>query len=204
MVLGMFLSDMKGKFIVIYGINNIGKSTQARLLAGRLKHEGIEARYVKYPIYDLEPTGPRLDRILRHDAESDIRETDLQMIYAQNRRDFQRELQEILEKGKWVVAEDYTGTGIAWGWTKGADLDTLENMNRDLLKEDLAILLDGDRFIEGKEHNHIHERQDALADECRKNHLAFAERYGWSVVDANRSIDEVQSDIWEIVKSKLL
>ncbi len=164
----------------------------------------MQADYIKYPIYDLEPTGPRLNRILREGTEAGIKEIDLQQIYAQNRRDFEPQLTRLLDDGMWIVAEDYTGTGLAWGWTKGADLATLEGMNGDLLKEDLAILLDGDRFMEGKEQNHIHEREDQLVEECRKKHLALAKKYGWRVVQANRSTEEVAGEIWGIVKQKLM
>ncbi len=43
--------------ITLYGVNNIGKSTQARFLVERLQAEGHRVEYLKYPIYDLEPTG---------------------------------------------------------------------------------------------------------------------------------------------------
>lgn len=193
----------KGRLIVIYGINNIGKSTQVKMLVDRLTREGMDALYLKYPIYDLEPTGPRLDRILRQGAESDIDELSLQEIYAQNRRDYEPELEKRLESGTNIVAEDYKGTGIAWGWTKGANLAKLEEINKDLRKEDLVILLDGERFLEGKEENHIHESKDDLVDECRQKHLELAERYGWKVVGANRAREEVHGAIWDIVTSNL-
>lgn len=188
---------MKGKFIVIYGINNIGKSTQARLLVQALREKGMKAEHLKYPIYDLEPTGPRLDRILRQGAEIGIPEIELQKIYAQNRKDYEPELLRMLTGGTWVVAEDYTGTGLSWGWTKGVDLANLEEMNKDLLQEDCAILLDGRRFMSGKEHNHIHEQNDTLIQACRQKHLALAQRYAWHIVDAAEKKEEVAENIWQ-------
>ncbi|OGL78081.1 hypothetical protein A3J43_04155 [Candidatus Uhrbacteria bacterium RIFCSPHIGHO2_12_FULL_54_23] len=191
---------MRGKFIVIYGINNIGKSTQVRMLVEALRQRGTETESMKFPIYDLEPTGPRLDHILREDIEKGISEIELQKIYAQNRRDFEPKLRSILERGTWMVAEDYTGTGIAWGWTKGAHLETLEKMNGGLLKEDAAILLDGERFLHAKERNHIHERQDALTALCREKHQALANRYGWQVVNANQTQEKIHQEIFRLIK----
>jgi len=190
----------KGKFIVIYGINNIGKSTQVKMLVEALRQRGTEAESIKYPIYDLAPTGPRVNRILREESETGIYEIELQKIYAQNRMDFEPQLTQWLDKGTWVVAEDYTGTGIAWGWTKGASLEELEKINEGLLKEDIAILLDGEPFRQAKEANHIHEQQEHWMQECRQKHLELAKRYGWSVVNANLLKDEVHEKIWEIVK----
>lgn len=44
------------KMIVIYGANNVGKTTQVNLLEERIKTQGTSYVRVKYPIYDLEPT----------------------------------------------------------------------------------------------------------------------------------------------------
>ena len=46
-------NDYPGKFIVIYGVNNLGKTTQANMLVQKLKASGLKAEYLKYPIYDL-------------------------------------------------------------------------------------------------------------------------------------------------------
>ena len=44
-------APMRGKFIVLYGINNLGKTTQAKFLVEKLQSQGLRAEYVKYPIY---------------------------------------------------------------------------------------------------------------------------------------------------------
>lgn len=197
------MTRKRGKFIVLYGINNIGKSTQVRMLVEALRIRGIKAESAKYPIYDHAPTGPRLNTILREGAEAGISEIELQTLYSQNRRDFEPQLENMLERAIWVVAEDYTGTGIAWGWTKGAPLEDLEKINEGLLKEDMAILLDGERFLHAKEQNHLHERQDALTSFCRQKHLELAERYGWKVVNVNKDATMVHKEILDIVHAIL-
>jgi len=189
----------KGKFIVLYGTNNIGKSTQIKSLVNRLIQEGVKVQYLKYPIYDLEPTGPRLNAILRKQAELNLTPLDIQKIYAQNRRDFEPELKKLLEQGIHVIAEDYKGTGMAWGMTRGVDLEILEEMNKDLYTEDLVILLDGERFLEGIEANHLNERNDELIQKNRQCHLELQKKYNWPIVNANQSIEDVQKDIWKIV-----
>lgn len=197
------MSKTRGKFIILLGINNLGKSTQAHLLVENLQNYGFKTEYLKYPIYELEPTGPQINDIIRGGQGQDISEIELQKIYAQNRRDFQPELEKKLNKGITVVAEDYVGTGLAWGVTKGANLEKLEKQNADLTRGDLAIVLDGQRFIEAKEDNHIHEQDDELMEKCRQVHLDLAKKYGWQIVNANQSVEDVKKDIWEIVGKQL-
>lgn len=194
----------KGKFIVLYGTNNIGKSTQAHLLTEKLKQEGFRVEYLKYPIYDLKPSGPRLNSILRKGAEPDLTPFDMQKIYAQNRRDFEPSLKKMLTDGCWVVAEDYKGTGMAWGMTRGVDLGALEDINQDLLEPDLSILLDGERFLESVEKNHMNERSDELIRINRQKHLILKKKYNWPTVDANQNIKKVHQDIWKIVSEILI
>jgi len=193
----------EGLFIVIYGINNLGKTTQAKMLVESLKKAGLLSEYLKYPIYDLAPSGPKINEILRSGQSQSISELELQEIYVQNRRDYQPQLCKKINEGVNVVAEDYIGTGLAWGMSKGADLEKLIEMNHGLIKPDTEVLLDGERFLDGKEKNHLHESNDELMEKCRENHLKLAARFGWEIIDANQTIEEVQSDILKVVELKI-
>ena len=102
-----------------------------------------------------------------------------------------------------IVAEDYIGTGLAWGSTKGADLDKLIEMNNGLTKADIIILLDGERFIEAKEDNHLHETNDEWMEKCRDKYMELSEQFNWEVVDANQTKDEVHQDILSIIEKKV-
>lgn len=193
----------KGKFIVIYGANNLGKSTQVTELAKKFSELGIDFIRVKYPIYNLEPTGPQINNILRHPDElnHEYTENELQQVFAQNRRDFQPTIRTLLEAQITVLAEDYTGTGIAWGLTREVSFEALEEYNKDLIIPNLAILLDGKRFTTKVEHKHRNEDgEDGIWEKNRQIHLELAERYGWKKVDANQSIEKVHEDIMKLVE----
>ncbi|MAF24116.1 hypothetical protein CL634_00815 [bacterium] len=192
---------MSGKFIVLYGINNLGKSTQAKLLVDYLNKLGKEAIYLKYPIYDLEPTGPKLNSILREGKKVSAQE--MQETYAQNRRDYEPQLIQMIKEDKIIVGEDYTGTGLAWGMAHGVSLEVLEEMNKDLLREDLSILLEGDRFMNSQEKNHLHESDNELTKRCRQTHLQLSKKYNWPIINANQSIDQVHQSIVELVNQIL-
>ena len=187
-------------FITLYGINNIGKSTQALRLVERLKAEGFDAVYVKFPVYDVEPTGVYLNQFLRSGEAQNISEEELQMWFAMNRFQFEPTLREWLKDGKVVVAEDYTGTGIAWGMVKGASKEWLESLNAPLIKEDLAILLDGERFIKAREEGHIHETNEEFMKLARQIHLELGEAYGWVKIPVQPTKDETEALVWEVVK----
>ena len=232
---------MLGKFIAIYGINNIGKSTQTSLLVQKLLSAGIAVEYVKYPIYDLDPTGKMLNEILRgkqkksvqsiieffegtkvrkpgskrrpsaiafrrqtiatqKEIRQQVTEEELQMWYSLNRYQFDPQIRKKLATGVSIIAEDYTGTGLAWGEAKGANLDWLENVNKFVQKPDLEILLDGERFLTGKEKVHLHESSDRLIRKARKSFQKLAKKYGWQVVNANQSIEDLSANIWRLLE----
>ena len=190
---------MRGVFIVIYGVNNIGKSTQAKRLAEYLKGHGFKAEYLKYPIYD-SPTGIQISEILRSGKKQKLIEEEFQTLYYQNRKDYEPKLRQKLAEGMVIIAEDYIGTGLAWGSAKGADYEALKRQNSDLLREDLSILMDGERFVKGMEEKHIHERDAELMAKVRERHLAIGKELGWKKVDANRHEETVFNDLLALIK----
>ncbi len=190
----------KGKFIAIYGINGIGKTTQVDLLVEYLKQKGKNASRLKYPVYDLEPEGPFIHKYLREPefrTQNELSTHELQEKYAQNRRRYETKLKERLADGEWIVAEDYKGTGISWGLTWGGELDYLEDINEDLLKPDLEILMHGSRFLSAIEKDHRNEMDSERITICKNFHELLADRYGWVKIDANQKIEKVQKDIAE-------
>jgi dTMP kinase len=188
-----------GYLIAIYGINNIGKSTQVAKLVDFFTANKWPSEKLKYPVYRQKPTGSYINSILRGDQPQSISEEEFQMWYTLNRYQYEPALKKKLSQGHLIVAEDYIGTGLAWGATKGADLDWLIEMNKYLLKEDLVILMDGDRFLSGQEKKHIHENRDDYMKLCRRWYQNLAKMNQWHIVNANQSIQQVHEEILEIV-----
>lgn len=202
----MWRMKTRGRMITLYGINGIGKTTQVELLVQFLRTQGKEASRLKYPVYDLEPEGPFIYKYLRDPefrGKNELSTEELQMKYAENRRRSEAELCKRLESGEWIIAEDYTGTGIAWGLTWGANLEYLEDINKDLLRPDLSILMHGERFDTAIEMGHRNETNDDRIKICRNFHLLLGERYGWKRVNANQDIESVQADIRKVVNEVL-
>ncbi len=191
----------RGAFIALYGANNLGKSTQLKKLVTKLVEDGHQSFLViKYPIYQLEPTGQQLNDILRGQNQLNINPKSLEMqkLYVQNRIDFQPTLIETLNSGIDVISEDYTGTGIAWGLTWGLKLKDLENLNYGLIKPDYELVLDGERFGNGVEKGHKFESAGEIVwNKNRRAHTDLAKKYGWEVFNANEDPTKVHQQIWK-------
>ena len=189
----------KGRLIALYGINNIGKSTQAGMLVDRFEKEGLLAVHKKYPFYDLHPTGPILNAYLREGNPYQLSPREFQILQAFNRTHAEPTMREFLEKGIHVIAEDYTGTGIAWGMGAGVNKNFLIHINTHLCKEDISILLDGDQFESGREAKHKHENDRMLTNEVRHYHRVLANEFRWDLVNANQGRKKVHETIWNIL-----
>lgn len=192
-------------FIALYGINNIGKSTQIKRLAELMQSQGKKVKTLKFPIYDLEPTGPQINYFLRDPEAPQITGESFQMLYIQNRLDFEPELLKLIDEYDVVLAEDYIGTGMAWGMTQGVPYEWLQgrNMQHPQKNPDLEILLDGERFLEGKEEQHRNESDDEAIKQTREHFQWLAKRYKWPTINAQQEELKVTQDLWLKIAEKL-
>ncbi len=193
----------KGLFIVLYGPSGVGKTKQLELLEERLNHEGVAYRRVEYPIYDLGDSGEKLKKILWR-KEKGLPEEEMQQLFAQNRQEFEPTLRAWLSSGVTVLAEDYKGTGIVWGVTRGLGLEKMEELNKGFSEPDVAILIDGPRRLDLRTgEGHIYNTNEDEWYRARKTYLAMADRYGWIRVGGDAPILTVAGRIWTVVKLAL-
>jgi len=182
----------EGLFIVIYGIKNLGKTTQARKLVDSFNIAGLDAEYLEYPI-ELGKTGERLKEIMA--SGLDIDQLEVQRLSSTNRLDFQAQLCKKLIEGISIVAEGYIGQSLVEGLSKGLDFDEMMEMNKGLLRPDVSILLDGESFSADAD------RETANAREAESlSYLNLAEKFSWSIIDANQGIEEVADDILKVIE----
>jgi thymidylate kinase len=193
----------KGKLIVLYGINNLGKTTQAKLLVKKIKQTKRKAEYVKYPIYNIEPAGRLINDYLRKNNPYKFTPREIQLLHYIDRISFEPALINKLNKGINIIAEDYFGTALAWGISAGVDKKLLLYLNKFIYKENIAFLLDGNRFKEATEKNHKHETDKKLINKARQIHLKLAKKFNWIKIEANLAINQVHENIWQKIKNKI-
>lgn len=197
----------KGLFIVLYGANNVGKTTQIVMLTEALAKKKLDFLKIKYPLYNFEPTGPLVNTILRapDTLDKEYSELEFQTLTAQNRKDFQPTLNLLLDAKINIIAEDYTGTGIAWGLVRGVHQERLDAINEGLIKPDLAILLDMEERYRGNiEAKHRNEDAgEEIWEKSRNIHRELAKKYGWEIVKADQTREKVHEDIMKLVEKYL-
>lgn len=190
----------RGKFIVLYGVNNLGKTTQAQQLVKHLILSGQNAEYLKYPVYESK-MGRLINNYLRGGNFYYLSPREAQIIYSLDRTVYEKELTAKLDAGINVVAEDYVGTGLAWGIGNGVEETFLRYINSHLLREDLAILLDGERYHASAEKEHHNELDESLIRRVRSIHLRLGHELGWIKINANQTKEEVHESVWNVVSA---
>jgi dTMP kinase len=132
-----------GRCIAIDGIDGAGKTTQVRLLAGRLSAEGYEVTVVRAP--GTTDLGNKLRSILLSDDIRMDAMTQALLFTADRRHALQTIILPALEKGNVVVCDRFIATTLAYQGELGADpfeLCALTSASLGGFRADLTIILD--------------------------------------------------------------
>ncbi len=141
---------IKGKFITFEGGEGSGKSTQAGLLAERLRARGLTV------VVTREPGGSALaDRlrelILAPSKAPPSALAEALMFYAARADHLDKTIRPALEKGHWVVCDRFSDSTRAYQGAAGgldpAVIDALERMVVGASAPDLTLLLDLDPSV---------------------------------------------------------
>src|SRR6202046_2777547 len=137
----------RGIFITFEGPDGSGKSTQARILAERLRAEGRPVLESVEP--GGTPIGQQIRRILLDPANKELTATaELLMMFAARAQNVEQWILPALEQGKIVISDRFTDSSIAYqgsgrglGWERVLELDRIACRG---LKPDLTICIDID------------------------------------------------------------
>lgn len=196
----------KGIFITLEGIDGCGKTTQARLLAKRLKQAGRRVLLTREP--GGTRLGKRLRQILLHSESRISPEAELFLYLADRAQHVQEVIFPALHRGKIVISERFSDSTLAYqGAGRGLSRARVKALNQIAaagLKPNLTILLDIPvRAAKERKANHplpadrfeklepgFHQR---LAKEYRR--LAAEEPRRIHLVKAAGSIEEVHQRV---------
>lgn len=128
---------MKGKLIVIEGIDGSGKSTCAKNLTEKLNSINIKT------IYTFEPTHSHYGAKLREgmlsedlDAEEEL------LLFVKDRKEhIEYMIKPALKEGYFIILDRYFYSSIAYQGAKGIDINLIINMHKDfIIKPDIVFI----------------------------------------------------------------
>jgi len=202
---------MKNGFLITFeGIDNSGKTVQAKAFFEKLGNRGIDAIFLRDP--GTTRISERIRSIL---LDNELKEmspwTELLLYEAARAQMIEEMMLPALEEGKIVICDRlYDSTTAYQGYGRGLDLDLVVQANKlgsRGLVPDLTFLLD----VEPETALSRLERAGFLADRLEAEGLAFQskirdaylqiarkEKKRIFIVEGNRSISDIQNEIWQI------
>lgn len=200
-----------GLFVVFEGLTGSGKKTHMRLLTEKLRGLGKSVSVLSFPNYD--------EAIGKLTKKSGLDPSTQALLFAADRYFHQAKIEELLRKGDVVLCDRYSYSNYAYQSAAGVDIEWLKEIEKRLIKPHIAFLIDVpvELGIKRVQQSSLEEftkkeivsrlqRQRELLERVRKNFLRIARtnrETEWHVIDGRKSIDEVQSEIWEAVRKKL-
>ncbi|BAQ68445.1 thymidylate kinase [Rhodovulum sulfidophilum] len=206
--------DRSARFISFEGIDGSGKSTQARLLAERLRGQGREVVLTREP--GGSPGAEQIRRlVLEGDPDRWSPETELLLFTAARRDHLERTVRPALGRGAVVICDRFAdSTRIYQGITRG-DLRATVDRLHDLMigcEPDLTFILDmapATGLARARGRNGSEERfedfGEALQARGRQGFLDLAAEFPGRcrVVAADRAPEEVARDIARLTDEAL-
>lgn len=194
-------------FITFEGGEGCGKSTQSRLLYGRIKKQGIPVLLIHEP--GITTLGKKITKLLKWSKDIKISPLAELLLFNVSRAQLVTEvIKPNLEKDILLICDRYADSTTAYqGYGRGLDLATVKTANKigtQGVVPDLTILLDipaevgfkrnkdkaPDRFEKESLEFHRRVREGFLK-------LAKAEPKRWLVIDATKSKAEIAELIWQ-------
>lgn len=206
---------MPGFFLTFEGPEGGGKTTQVAALAAYLRQRGCNLLTTREP--GGTQIGDQVRAILADHRNAEMRpRTELLLFQASRAQLVEQVIRPHLEQGGIVVCDRYGDSTLAYqGY--GHQQFALEEVRRLVefatggLKPDLTLLLDVDveeglgRKQRGGEWNRLDAYQVDFHRRVRQGYLALAqaEPDRWRIIDASRSVEQVQQHIRQAVLQAL-
>ncbi|HMR72871.1 MAG TPA: dTMP kinase [Candidatus Saccharibacteria bacterium] len=216
----------EGKYIVIEGGDGTGKSTQVELLKERLAQHHIQSIVIHEPdgFEGNEtlgiPSVPKATELRKKIKDATIPRTPMENVewFTEARRlNWTSAMEPALKLGIWVLAaRNWYSTITYQGYGEGMSSETIENITREQLGEaylrpDLALILsvyDESIRQERIANRGALEKPDTFESKpatfqkaMQDGYLQLASHYGIEILDASRSIEEIQDDIWQRIET---
>ncbi len=219
---------MKGKLIVIDGVDASGKATQTALLVERLKKEGKNVEVFDFPQYG-NWSAVFVEKYLRGDFGSmkEVNPYTVSLFFALDRYAASFKLKKLLEEGCIVVSNRYTTSNMGHQASKIKDpkerekflkwLEEIEFNHLGIPRPDVVVFLHvpaeiGQKLVEQKgERGYIGNKKDIAEEdvehqkESEKNYNDLSKKFVWKAVECVEkgsllSKEEIAENVWNALK----
>jgi dTMP kinase len=209
----------RGVFITFEGSEGCGKSTQVGRLASRLQRDGVPV------VTTREPGGTTIGEQIRHllqfapEGDAMAAETELLLFEASRSQLVREVIRPALAAGKVVIADRFfDSTTVYQGIARNLAQEIVATLNNFAVGDaqpDLTIVLDIDlataraRMLRRVRPVQIVDRMEQQSSEFYERvaegyrELARHEPTRVRIIDASPSPDEVETEIWRLVQSKI-
>ena len=198
-----------GAFVVLEVGDASGKSTQARLIADRLRSAGREV------VETFEPGATEAGAAIRAlllDGDGPVDPTAEALLLAADRaQEVADVIRPALARGADVVSDRFVPSSLAYqGVGRGLGVERIEKLNRWVtggLEPDLVVVLDVDDAVAASRRAGPGDRLERAGDEF---HAAVRDAYrglsadrDWVVLDGDAEVDTVAERVWGAVRDRL-
>ena len=188
----------KGAFICIEGLDGCGKTTQAKLLAKKLR-ENHNA------VYTTEPSRGKIGTYIRSSylyGEKRLSSVIEALLFAADRIEHvENEVLPALKQGRLVISYRYVYSSLAYQGAVGLSLEWIEKVNEHALKPDLAVFIDVDPKIvmsRLKPKKSVMENLETQ-QKVREIYLKFVEKGSLTRINGEKSKNEVAKEVYTVV-----
>jgi len=207
---------MKGKFIVIEGIDGCGKTTQIDEISKWLPKSGLMKKDSQL-IKTREPGGSLLGKKLRSlilDNNTNNKPTSLAelLLYSADRAEHvSKIISPALKKENWVISDRFSDSTLAYqGYGRNINLETIKNIESIVCQgesPDLTI------FLEISPEESILRRKHEIPDRMESEGIEFLEKVNegfkliakeknWVIISASQNIKTISNQIKEVLLQK--
>ena len=200
---------MKGKFIVIEGIDGCGKTTQINEISKWLPNSGLMGKDSEL-IQTREPGGSLLGKRLRKlilDNNTTNKPTSLAelLLYSADRAEHvSKIIAPALKNNNWVLSDRFSDSTLAYqGYGRNINLEVIKNIESIVCQgesPDLTI------FLEISPEESILRRQNKIPDRIESEGIQFLEKVNrgfqliakqkkWKVISASQNISTISNQI---------
>ena len=200
---------MKGKFIVIEGIDGCGKTTQIDRISKWLPNSGLMKKNSKL-IKTREPGGSILGGKLRNlildnnNKPSSLAEL---LLYSADRAEHVTKIiSPALKKDDWVISDRFSDSTLAYqGYGRNINIETIKTIESIVCQgeyPDITI------FLEISAEESVLRRKNSIPDRIESEGIKFltkvnegfkliAKEKNWKVISASQTINDISNEIKE-------